>query len=325
MAFCLPGADISPPNVCFSEVLLTYGTSGNNRQSKNERREAAREKAKALRDSQRKKDRRSKFVLQGSVILVAVAIVAVVAFAIVTTVKPASPGPRNMLSDGILIGEGFTATPTAALQPGAEPVPNLRNDEDNVIRIQMYVDYFCPICGQFEKANGDQLTTWLESGAANVEIFPMAILDRASLGTKYATRAANAAACVADSSPDSYYDFHNSLFVNQPEENTVGLTDGELIALTKEVGVDKPDVVADCISNQKFKSWVADARSRAQNGPIVDSNVDKVAGTPTVIVNGLKYTGALDDPKQFSAFVIQAENTNFNESSTATPTPTPAP
>jgi protein-disulfide isomerase len=325
MAFCLPGADISPLTSGFSEVLLTHGISGNDRQSKNERREAAREKAKALRDSQRKKDRRSKVVLQGSVILVAVAIIAIVAFAIVTTIKPASPGPRNMLSDGILIGEGLTATPTAALKPGADPVPNLRDDDDDVIRIQMYVDYFCPICGQFEKANGDQLTTWLESGAANVEIFPMAILDRASQGTKYATRAANAAACVADSSPDQYYDFHNALFANQPEEGTPGLTDSELIALTEEVGVDKPGVVADCISELKFKNWVADARTRAQNGPIVDSNVEKIAGTPTVIVNGLKYTGALDDAKAFSAFVIQAENTNFNESSTATPTPTPAP
>jgi len=303
---------------------LTNGISGNDRQSKNERREAAREKAKELRDSQRKKDRRTKVVLQGSVILAVLAIAAVVVFVIVTTVKPAGPGPRNMLSDGILIGQDFTATPTAALQSGDTPVPNRRDDTDNVIRIQMYVDYFCPICGQFEKANGDQLTTWLESGAANVEIFPMAILDRASLGSKYSTRAANAAACVADSSPDQYYDFHNILFANQPKESTEGLTDKQLIALTVEAGVSSPKTIADCINNQKFKTWVADARNRAQNGPIVDSNVDKIAGTPTVIVNGLKYTGALDDAKAFSAFVIQAENTNFNEKSTSTPTPVPS-
>jgi protein-disulfide isomerase len=304
---------------------LTHGISGNDRQSKNERREAAREKAKELRESQRKKDRRTKVFLQGGVIVALLAIVAIVAFVIVTTVRPAGPGPRNMLSDGILIGEGLTATPTKGLQPGADPVPNQRNDDDDVIRIQMYVDYFCPICGQFEDANGDQLTTWLESGAANVEIFPMAILDRASQGTKYATRAANAAACVADSSPDQYYGFHNILFANQPEEGTEGLSDEELIAFTEEAGVSNPSAIAECIDEQTFKGWVADARTRAQNGPIFDSNVTKIAGTPTVIVNGLKYTGALDDPKAFSAFVLQAENTNFNESSTATPTPTPEP
>jgi protein-disulfide isomerase len=304
---------------------MTYGTSGGDRQSKNERREAAREKAKQLRESQRKKDRRSKVVLQGSVIIASLAILAVVALVIVNSVKTPGPGPRNMLSDGILIGQDFTATPTAALKAGAEPVPNERDEESGVISIQMYVDYFCPVCGDFEKANEDQLTTWIGSGAATVEIFPMAILDRLSQGTKYATRAANAAACVADTSPDQYYDFHNILFANQPKEGSAGLTDDELIALTAEAKVSSPRIVADCIEDQKFKNWVEDARSRAQNGPIANSNVEKIAGTPTVIVNGLKYTGALDDAKAFSSFVIQAENTNFNEKSTSTPTPTPVP
>lgn len=304
---------------------MTYGNSGSDRQSKNERREAAREKAKVLRDQHRKKEKRSKVVLQGSVIVVSLAILAVVALVLINSVKTPGPGPRNMLSDGILIGEGFVATPTAALKPDAKPVPNVRDKESDVIRIQLYVDYFCPVCGKFEKANGDQLTTWLESGAATVEIFPMAILDRVSQGTKYATRAANAAACVANYSPDQYYDFHNILFANQPDENTAGLTDAKLIALTAEAKVSSPKLIADCINDQKFKSWVADARTRAQNGPIPDSNVKNVTGTPTVIVNGLKYTGALDDAKAFSSFVIQAENTNFNEKSSATPTPTPSP
>jgi protein-disulfide isomerase len=304
---------------------MTYGTSGSDRQTKNERREAAREKARVLRDQQRKKDKRSKVFLQGGVIIASLAILTVVGLVIINSVKAPSPGPRNMLSDGILIGEGFTATPTAALKPGAEPVPNAIDEASDVIRIQMFVDYFCPICGEFEKANGDQIATWVESGAATVEIFPMAILDRLSQGTKYATRAANAAACVADNSPDQYYDFNTILFENQPEEGSAGLTDAELIDLTKEAGVSNPRIIANCIEDQKFKNWVADARARAQNGPIPNSNVDSVAGTPTVIVNGVKYTGALNDPKAFSAFVLQAENTNFNEQSTATPTPTPVP
>jgi len=303
---------------------MTYGISGSSRQSKNERREAAREKSKVLRDQQRKKEKRGKVVLQGSVIIAALAILAVVTLVIMNSVKPASPGPRNMLSDGILIGEGFTATPTAALKAGDDPVPNVRDESSGVIRIQMYVDYFCPICGSFEKANGEQLSTWIETGAADVEIFPMAILDRASQGTKYATRAANAAACVADSSPDQYYAYNTVLFENQPEEGTEGLTDEELISLTKEAGVTNAGEIASCIDEQKFKNWVEDARARAQNGPVPNSDVKSVVGTPTVIVNGVKYTGALNDAKAFSAFVVQAANTEFNENPTPTPTPTPA-
>lgn len=303
---------------------MTNGISGSDRQSKNERREVAREKAKVLRDQQRKKEKRSRVVLQASVVIATVAILAVVALVIVNSVKTPGPGPRNMLSDGILIGEGFTATPTAALKSGEDPVPNVIDKKSDVIHIQLFVDYFCPICGAFEKANGDQLATWLDTGAATVEIFPMAILDRASLGTKYSTRAANAAACVADNSPDEYYDFNTILFANQPKEGSAGLTDAKLISLTKKAKVSNPRLISKCIVDQQFKNWVADARTRAQNGPIPNSNVDSVAGTPTVIVNGVKYTGALNDPKAFSAFVLQAENTNFNDDSTATPTPTPA-
>jgi protein-disulfide isomerase len=303
---------------------MTYGTSGSSRQSKNERREAAREKSKQLRDQQRKKEKRSKFALQGGVIVAALAILTVVTLVIMNSAKPESPGPRNMLSDGILIGPGFVATPTAALQPGDEPVPNVRDEDSDVIRIQMFVDYFCPICGSFEEENGDQLSKWIETGAAEVEIFPMAVLDRASQGTKYATRAANAAACVADNSPDQYYDFNTVLFANQPEEGTEGLTDAELISLTEEAAVENPGTIATCIEEQQFIEWVADARTRAQTGPIPNSDVESVIGTPTVIVNGIKYTGALNDAKAFSQFVVQSANTEFNENPTPTPTPTPA-
>jgi protein-disulfide isomerase len=305
---------------------MTYGTAGDDRQSKNQRREAAREKSKVLRDQQRKKEKRSRFVLQGGVIIASLAILAVVTLVIVNSVKAPSPGPRNMLSDGILIGEGFVATPTAALKAGETPVPNVIDADSDVIHIQMFVDYFCPICGQFEKTNGDQLATWVESGAASLEIFPMAILDRSSLGSKYATRAANAAACVADNSPDQYYAFNTILFDNQPEEGTTGLTDAQLVSLTQEANVQNADAIETCITGQEFKNWVADARTRAQNGPIPNSNIEGgIEGTPTVIVNGKKYTGALNDDKAFASFVLQAENSSFNETSTSTPTPTPTP
>jgi protein-disulfide isomerase len=304
---------------------MTYGTTGDDRQSKNQRREAAREKSRLLRDQQRKKEKRSRFVLQGGVIIASLAILAVVTLVIINSVKAPSPGPRNMLSDGILIGEGFVATPTAALEAGEKPVPNVIAADSDVIHIQMFVDYFCPICGQFEKTNGDQLATWVESGAASVEIFPMAILDRSSLGSKYSTRAANAAACVADNSPDQYYAFNTILFDNQPEEGTRGLEDDELVALTQEANVQNADQIETCITGQEFKNWVADARTRAQNGPIPNSNIEGgIEGTPTVIVNGVKYTGALNDDKAFASFVLQAENSSFNENSTSTPTPTPS-
>jgi len=303
---------------------MTYGLPAGDGPSNNERREAAREKAKTLRNEHRKKEKRSRLLIQGGVLVVLIALAVVITLVIMTTAnRPATAGPRNMLSDGILIGEGFVAKPTAALQPGENPVPNVADETTDVISIQLYVDYFCPVCGLFEKTNGDQIATLVDSGAATVEIFPYAILDSVSQGTKYSTRSSNAAACVADYSPDSYFDFNNILFDNQPEEQTGGLSDEQLIDLTAKAGVDNAPAIAKCITDQKFKDWVAEARDRHRTEGAPNSNVDSIAGTPTVIVNGLKYTGALNDSAAFSAFVLQAANTSFNDATTSTPTPSP--
>jgi protein-disulfide isomerase len=304
---------------------LSYGNSGDDRLTKNERRDAAREKARILREEQKKKDRRSKVLLQGGIILGSLAIVAVIALVLYNSIRPEGPGPANMASDGIQISQGNIALTTPALAPSQTPVPNPRDTNSKAVNIRMYVDYLCPICGQFEATNGAYITSLLDNGGATVEIHPIAFLDRLSQGTKYSTRASNAAACVANFSPNNFYAFHGALFTNQPAENSTGLTDDEIIALANGAKVDKASQISDCIKNQTFKGWVSSATTRAFNGPIPDSNIDKVSGTPTVIVNGLKYEGSVSDLPTFQAFVIQAAGSTFNQNSTATPTPTPTP
>ena len=305
---------------------MTYGIPGGDGLSRNERREAAREKAKNLRDVQRKKDIRNRLFIQGGVVVAFLAIAGALAFTFMSVAnRPETVGPRNMLSDGILIGEGFAAKPTAALQPGDEPTANVRDETSDVISIQLFVDYFCPVCGTFEETNGDQIATLVESGAATVEIFPYAILDSVSQGTKYSTRAANAAACVADYSPDQYFDFNRIMFANQPKEGTGGLTDDEIVGLASDAGVENGSAIKKCITDQKFKDWVAAARERHRLEGVPNSNVSTVEGTPTVIVNGTKYTGALNDSAAFNAFVLQAANATYNENTESTSTPTPTP
>jgi protein-disulfide isomerase len=308
-----------------NEDGLSNAIPGDGRLSKNEKREAAREKARLLREEQKKKERRTRFILQGSIIVALIAIVAIVAVVLVNSIGPSGPGPKNMASDGIQLTQGAIATETKALKAGEDPIPNTRDEAAGTLDIQMYVDYLCPICGQFEATNGDYITSLLDNGKTTVEIHPIAILDRLAQGSKYSTRATNAAACVANYSPNQFYDFHNLLFANQPKENTTGLSDDQLIDLTTQAGVESPDKIASCIKDQEFKKWVADAQARALNGPIPNSNVDKVTGTPTIIVNGLKYEGSVSDLASFQAFVIQAAGSDFNENSTPTPTPTATP
>jgi len=306
---------------------LSNGNTGDSRLTKNERREAAREKARIQREEQKKKDRRTKLFLQGGVGLALVAIVAVIALVLVNSNQPAGPGPQNFASDGIQINQGFIATPTAALEADAEPIPTVVDEESGVLDIQMYVDYLCPICGAFEQTNAEYLESLIENGAATLEIHPISILDRLALGSRYSSRAVNAVACVADSSPNDFYAYHTLLLSEgvQPEENTSGLSDDDLIALLDVAGVEDATTIAECIDDESFKSWVSNSTARALSEPIPNSDVGPVTGTPTVLINGIKYEGAVNDLASFQAFVIQVAGDDFNESSTSTPTPTPTP
>jgi protein-disulfide isomerase len=83
--------------------------------------------------------------------------------------------------------------------------------------------------------------------------------------------------------------------------------------------------ISECIQEETFRSWVSNSTARALSGPIPNSDIAQVTGTPTVLVNGIKYEGGVNDLAAFQAFVIQAAGDDFTESSTPTPTPTPTP
>lgn len=312
---------------------MSNGGSSQPRPTRNDRREAAREKARVLRETQKKKDRRKKVLIQGGVIVAVIAVAGLVGALIFNNVKPAGPGPANMASDGIVLtgtDGAITAVETQALEPGEDPVPTVQDDSGNVANIVTYVDYLCPYCGLFEETNGETLKTLVESGAATLEVHPIAILSNKSAGTQYSLRAANAAACVADLSPESFFDYNAILFENQPEEGSTGLSNQQLKGLASDVGVSSASEVDQCIDETRFKSWVQDATARALAGPIPNSELESVRGTPTVLVNGKAYSGSLEDASEFQAFVTQAASESSLESSdetdpSATPTPTPAP
>jgi protein-disulfide isomerase len=234
------------------------------------------------------------WVLGGSVV-VTVAIV-VVAVLILTSVFAS----LQRASGGSGESSGSVGAPAAAHGDGIV----LGSGGDDAVRVVAYIDYFCPFCGEFEAANAEQLSDWVDSGEVVLEVHPIAILDRASLGTKYSTRAANAAACVADSSPGAFESFNALLFSNQPAEQTEGLSDAELVDLAGQAGAAESSGVRECIQSGEFEDWVTEATNRALNGPLPDSDVERVEGTPTVIVDGKQYEGPLDDPEAFADFVL---------------------
>lgn len=297
---------------------MTLAGSSDNRPSKNQRRGAAREKAKALREAQRRKDRRNKFLVQGGVVFGIVAIVAIVALILVNTLKPAGPGPKNMASGGIIIGKNLVAERAPAQAVTETPVSPPPDTSTGVVSVRMYIDYLCPVCGVFEATNGAQIKDWLNSGAITLDIHPIAMLVSSSAGTKYSLRAANAAACVANYSPDQFFDFNSLMFEDQPKEGTPGRSDKELQQITKRAKVENQSAINRCINDQQFKAWALAEADRVIGNPLPNSNVTRMTGTPTVIVNGMQFPGGSNDADAFAQFIQRAAASAYT---TATPSP----
>ncbi|WP_309129686.1 thioredoxin domain-containing protein [Microbacterium sp.] len=162
---------------------------------------------------------------------------------------------------------------------GPAPKGDIINSETGAISfgdgddtVAVYVDFMCPICNDFEQQYGEALQQAAEDGKITLEYHPISILDRFSQGTEYSSRSAGAVFCVAEDAPDKTLKYMESLFTNQPAENTSGLTDDQLADYAKEVGADG---AASCIADGTYSKWgVAQAKQH------------EIAGTPTVEVNG---------------------------------------
>jgi protein-disulfide isomerase len=83
--------------------------------------------------------------------------------------------------------------------------------------------------------------------------------------------------------PQTAKKFHDLLYENQPEENSDGLSDEELIDLAVQAGAPR-EQVAGPIESGKFEQWVANATEAASQAG--------VTGTPTVMVDGEQVQGA---------------------------------
>ncbi|PZE81753.1 hypothetical protein DEI91_12705 [Curtobacterium sp. MCBD17_032] len=296
---------------------MTNRPESDARAERNARRAAARERARRTRTQQKRRQRGVRIGLQVGLGVVLVAAATVVTLVLVNSSRPAGPGPDTMADGGITIGTGLKA-----VEPGASSTPSPSSTASGEsVRITLYVDYLCPICGSFEQTNSEYLEGLVDSGAATLDVHPVAILTNRSQGTKYSLRAANAAACVAQESPDSFFAVNRALFAAQPEEGTPGLTDEQLADVVTSVpGVRKGSTIEQCIDDQRYGKWVDERTTAVTSGDIPGSDLTTFPGTPLVLVNGQQYpysTASTND--EFRTFVVSAAG-----STETTPTPTPS-
>ncbi|WP_372984710.1 DsbA family protein [Microbacterium sp.] len=293
-------------------------------------REVVREKAQKV-HAQQSRARVMRRIILGAIAVVAVgAIGTAITLAVSAQVSKPQLTPGGMNDDGILVSDisasamsDETVAPPSPeeTEAGGETTPTPAPTTSSTVDIHIYVDYLSPDAGEFERANARQLVNWISEGAATVTYHPVALLTASSNGTKYSLRSAAAAACVATHSPAQFYAFNHDLLDDQPEVNTDGFSDSQLADIAGAVGSDNVKSVRSCIEDQDYVTWAKEATSRALEGPLVGSDDLVLTAAPMIVVNGEAYVGALDDPSEFSQFVLTVASDAYY----ATETPTPAP
>ncbi len=271
----------------------------NPRPTRSEQREAARAKARALREQRAKGDKRKRFLVTTSVTLAIIGVVAGVAWVIFTYSQEAINNgenakkvPANVTSlGGVLVGKNLQlVTPAEAAKTN---------------HIVIYQDYQCPICKLFEDPNSAQMRTWADKGLAVIEYHPISFLDGQSLNN-YSSRAANAAFCVANSQPNKFFDVNNALYANQPQENTSGPTDSQIKDTLKSAGVVISSEINQCIDQKRYSNFIGNKTNEAFNQNAVTGDTIP-GGTPHILVNGVQYTwndvlADLPNPGRFAQF-----------------------
>ncbi|WP_158864436.1 DsbA family protein [Leifsonia sp. AG29] len=171
-------------------------------------------------------------------------------------------------------------------------------------KVDIWFDALCPYCGQFERTNGETIAKAVDDGSVTVRLHPLTFLDPNSNGTGYSTRAAAALTCVGIHDQHRVLDYFRALYTDQPEEGSSGLTDAELARRASALGITD---ISGCLSrSDPLKVWAQANTTQSVSGPIVVDGkklLDKIQGTPTVLVDGKQYPGSVTDAKAFEKFL----------------------
>jgi protein-disulfide isomerase len=232
-------------------------------------RTAARQARQAKALAQQRARKRNRILAAGGGLVIVGLLIAIV----VSLVNAAGPEPTPEAAD-----KPFAA-PANATSTGAIPIGNAAAP----VTVAIYLDYMCPFCGRFERANSGELDRLVADGTIRIDLHVLSFLDRTSNGTRYSTRAANAIATVADRAPDKLLAFNSALFAGQPEEGSAGLSDDEIARLASDAGV--PQDVVNEFGAGRFEPWVAKITD--------DAFGSGITGTPTVKIDGKVFPGDL--------------------------------
>jgi protein-disulfide isomerase len=173
-----------------------------------------------------------------------------------------------------LVAPGIT-TPSSAVQ--APDDYRVLGSPEAPLELVIFSDFECPYCRNFAlAATPAVIAEFVQTGQLRLRyvFFPLAAVYANSVA------AAKAAHCAGQA--ERFWDFHDYLFVRQPEWSGDAAADSVWIEYARNIGLDAQHFEACFLSDEAHAAVEADLRMALAAG---------VSGTPTLVVNGQSLSG----------------------------------
>jgi protein-disulfide isomerase len=272
------------------------------RLTKKQKREASREENRKKREEAVIAKKRNRLF---SILGTALAIVTVSSITVVAVMNQPKPvvqvNPVNMKSDAVVY-DGGTLLHTPAIPKNGKPTPIALTNKK--VEVEIYYDYLCPYCHQFETVNRSVISKYMTNPNFTFAFHPLAFLG------EYSMVAANATACIAAKKPEDWWQANSLLYDNQPDEAAAkGFSHKQNVDTVKATlaSMNLPKDIVKCIEDTPYGKWSVDATNRMLKGPVPNSDLANISGTPTILVDG-KQIALADIPtaQQFEKVLTDA-------------------
>jgi protein-disulfide isomerase len=173
--------------------------------------------------------------------------------------------------------------PAAATQR-AKATGNTLGDANAPVTMEVYADFQCPVCGQFDRTTLKQIEDkYVNAGKVKIIFNHFAFIGAQENGDKSESiRAAEASECA--NAQGKFWEYADTLFNNQAGENQGAFSDANLEKFAQQVGLDMTKYKT-CMQDNTYLSKV---QTSTQNG-----SARGVNATPTVFINGHMAQGAI--------------------------------
>ena len=231
--------------------------------------QSRREALRRQQEAQARAKRLQRIILVGAIVL---AVVVVGVFGAVLI------GQLN--KGGTTATGGTSAVPVNATADHSGIVVNPGKFKEGVPKVEVFLDYQCPVCKQFESMFGSTLDDMATKGEIQLIYRTMTFLDN-NLKNDSSLKAGIAAACADNAG--SYGAYHNAIFAGQPTTEGQGYTTQQLrvdFAATAGITGEKLTSFQSCYDTKATSSFVEGTNEKAAAA--------SVNSTPTIMVNGTK-------------------------------------